>query len=245
MNCRDCELLLIEAARAAGRSGANAPAASDLDAAFNHAASCPACSERLSEERSLSGGLRLLAAAEAGREPSPGCGATLLAAYRAERGREVHTRRWIFAVSGAIAASLVVLVGAALLLSRDSSTLVRSLYSKFSPLAARNRTASSPAASGASIDVAAEEDASETDIAAPGQEEVTEFVAFYPGADISSLDSGALVRVRVPSSALGSFGLQVAQGSEEEWVNADLLVAEDGSPQAIRFVRPVSRTSSN
>ena len=74
---------------------------------------------------------------------------------------------------------------------------------------------------------------------------MTDFVAYYPGADLSSLDSGALVRVRVPSSALGSFGLQVAQDSDEEWVSADLLVAEDGSPQAIRFVRPVSQSSRN
>ena len=253
MNCRDCELLLMEAARAGGRSGANAGASSmegsDLDAALDHAASCPACSERLSEQRSLSAGLRLLAAAEASREPSPGCGATLLAAYRAERGREVHTRRWVFAVSGALAASLIVLVGAALLLSHESSTLVRSLYTKISPLSAgpeaSGRTASSASSSGAAIPETAEEQASDADTAAPEQEEVTDFVAYYPGADFSSLDSGALVRVRVPASALGSFGVQVAQGNEEEWVSADLLVAEDGSPQAIRFVRSVSQSSRN
>src|SRR5208282_1551774 len=253
MNCRDCELLLMEAARAGGRSprslGADAPPSADLDAALDHAASCPACSERLIEDRSLLSGLRLLAAAGASSEPSPGTGATLLAAYRAERGREVHTRRWIFAVSGAMAASLVVLLGAALLLSRDSSTLVRSLYSRFSPLAAHNRAASSLSPSGAHLeasgDAAAEEDPCDADTASPDQEEVTDFVAFYPGADFASLDSGALVRVRVPSSALGAFGLELAQGSEEEWVNADLLVAEDGSPQAIRFVRAASRSSSN
>jgi len=253
MNCREYEPLLVEAVRAAGRSGADAAASaskrSDLDAALSHAASCPACSERLLEERSLSAGLNLLAAADASREPSPGCGATLLAAYRAERGREAHTRRWIFAVSGALAASLIVLVGAALLLSHESSTLVRSLYAKLSPLAARSqtagRTSSSASPSAAALSVTAEDEAYDADTAAPEQEEVTDFVAYYPGADLSSLDSGALVRVRVPSSALGSFGMQVAQGSEEEWVSADLLVAEDGSPQAIRFVRSVSQSSRN
>ncbi len=239
MNCRDCELVLMEAARAGGASAASAAArsmeGSDLHAALDHAASCPACFERLAEQRSLSAGLRLLAAADASREPSPGCGATLLAAYRAERGSEVHTRRWVFAVSGALAASLIVLVGAALLLSHESSTLVRSFYSKISPLSAHR----------AAIPATAEEQASDGDNAAPEQEEVTDFVPYYPGADLSSLDSGALVRVRVPASALGSFGVQVAQGNEEEWVSADLLVAEDGSPQAIRFVRPVAQSSQN
>jgi len=239
MNCRDCELLLMEAARAGGASGVEGATGplqrTDLEAALDHAASCPACFERLAEERSLSAGLRLLAAAEASREPSPGCGATLLAAYRAERGSEVRARRWVFAVSGALAASLIILVGAALLLSHESSTLVRSFYSKISPLSAH----------GAAIPATAEEQASDGDSAVPGQEEVTDFVPYYPGADFGSLDSGVLVRVRVPASALGSFGVQVAQGNEEEWVSADLLVAEDGSPQAIRFVRPVSQPSSN
>jgi len=253
MNCREFEPLLVEVVRAAGQSGADAATGpskrSDLDAALDHAASCPDCSERLAEERSVSAGLRLLAAAEASREPSAGCGATLLAAYRAERGREVHARRWILAVSGALAASLVVLVGAALLLSHESSTLVRSLYAKLSPLAGRPQasgwTSSSASPSAADLPATAEDEAYDADTAAPEQEEVTDFVAYYPGADLSSLDSGALVRVRVPSSALGSFGMQVAQGSEEEWVSADLLVGEDGSPQAIRFVRAVSRNSTN
>jgi hypothetical protein len=252
MNCREYLPLLVEAARAAGRSAENAAAGpskrSELDAALDHAASCPACFERLAEERSVSAGLLLLASAEASREPSQGCGATLLAAYRAERGREVHARRWLFAISGALAASLIVLVGAALLLSHESSTLARSFYSRLSPLAAHPETSGRPAPSvtpAAGLQSSADEESYDADSAAPEQEEVTDFVAYYPGADLSSLDSGALVRVRVPASALGSFGVQAAQGSEEEWVNADLLVAEDGSPQAIRFVRAVSGNSRN
>jgi len=121
---------------------------------------------------------------------------------------------------------------------------VRSMSARFSPLSARKGTA--PSALVPSI--ASGEEADEGELTAEdvaGQEEVTDFVAFYPGADVGSLDSGALVRVRMPSSALGSFGLPVAQGSEDQWVNADLLVGEDGSPQAIRFVRPVAPPSRN
>ncbi|HXZ19925.1 MAG TPA: hypothetical protein VEG63_08240, partial [Candidatus Acidoferrales bacterium] len=95
-----------------------------------------------------------------------------------------------------------------------------------------------------SLDAADDSDLNAED-AAGQQEEVTDFVAFYPGADVGSLDSGALVRVRMPSSALESFGLPVAQGSEDDWVTADLLVGQDGSPQAIRFVRPVGQASRN
>jgi hypothetical protein len=210
----------------------------DVAAALEHAAGCSSCGERLAEERSLHEELRSLAATDSGRAPSAGCEATLMAAYRTERGREVHTRRWIFAVSGAMAASFAVLLGAALMLSSESTKLVRTMTSRFGSMSASNRPASLQAPSVGAADESSENDAGQ-------QEEVTDFVAFYPGADVGSLDSGALVRVRVPSSALGAFGLPVAQGSEEQWVTADLLVDEDGSPQAIRFVRTVGAASRN
>jgi len=227
MNCRECEPLLVDAARTRGSSA-------EFQSALDHAASCAQCAERLAEARAVSAELRLLAA-EPAAGPSAGCEATLMAAYRVESTREVRTRRWIFAVSGAMAASLIVLLGTALLLSSESSWLVRSMISRISPLAAQHnpddsgaaRTAPSPASSGAA--------------ALNGQEEVTEFMAFYPGADVNTLDGGALVRVRVPTSELSSFGLSVGPGAEDQWVSADLLVGEDGSPQAIRFVRTASR----
>ena len=236
MNCRECETLLVEAARLASRTSVANSERSDLAAALDHAASCPACAERLSDERSVQTGLCSLAAAESQRIPTPGCEAILMAAYRTERGREVHTRRWMFAVSGAMAASLFVLLGAALVLSSESSQLVKAMSSRFGSLSAGNRGASAQQPSMLPDDVS---DGS----ASADQEEVSDFVAFYPGADVSSLDSGALVRVRMPSSALGAFGLPVAQGSDDQWVSADLLVDEDGSPQAIRLVRPVPQSS--
>lgn len=251
MNCRECEPLLMEAARhseASGGRGSDDRDASlrwEVGAALEHAATCPSCAERLAEERAVTAELRRLAAVDPAAAPSAGCEATLMAAYRTERGREAHTRRWIFAVSGALAASVAVLLGVALVLSSESSSLVRSMTSRFSPLTARSassgRTASAQTPSAAPGE--AVEEGGEG--AAAQQEEVTDFVAFYPGADVNALDSGALVRVRVPSSALGSFGLPVGQGSEDQWVSADLLVGEDGSPQAIRFVRPVPQPAQN
>jgi len=228
MSCRDFEPLLVESARAGAPDSARA---ADGKTALEHAASCPACGHRLQQERELTSGLRALAASSAAQQPPVGSEAILLAAYRAERGREVHTHRWILALSGALAASLVVLLGAALMLSRESGSLVRALASR---LSSRPQVASPPPFESAGENGSAFE-----------QEEVTDFVAFYPGADVGSLDSGALVRVRMPSSALGSFGLAAAQGREEQWVSADLLVAEDGSPQAIRFVRPAPEPKRN
>ena len=54
--------------------------------------------------------------------------------------------------------------------------------------------------------------------------------------DPAALEGGAIVRVTLPRSALRSFGLPVTESDGTERVFADLLVSEDGTPQAIRLV---------
>jgi hypothetical protein len=44
------------------------------------------------------------------------------------------------------------------------------------------------------------------------------------------------VRVTLPRSALPSFGLPITESDGTDRVFADLLVSEDGTPQAIRLV---------
>jgi len=235
--CAEWEAALVEAARVPARSGSERAPSAAFEEALEHAETCPTCAERLAAERALSADLNLLAEADSFVQPSPGCEAVLLAAFRSERGREVRARRWIFAVAGTLAACLVILLGAALLISRDSGSLARGVFSRL-PQLGRN-----PAAPAAAIEVLPGVSAAEMED--EDDEEVTDFYAFYPGADLSSVESGALVRVRVPSSELEAFGFEVLQGREEEWVNADLLVAEDGSPQAIRFVLPTTQDTKD
>ena len=241
MACPQWAGILVEAVRGNASRGASRMAPAEWTAALEHAASCPFCSERLAAERAVSEELRLLADAESGRLLSPGCEATLLAAFRGERGSEVRARRWIFALSGSLAAAFLILLGAALLVSRDSGSLVRAVLAKLPEIGARRHV--SGAAAGSGLEAGLRPGAEATDAANEDEEEVTDFYAFYPGADPASVDAGALVRVRVPSSELEAFGLPVAQGREDEWVNADVLVAEDGSPQAIRFVLSAPRES--
>ena len=46
-----------------------------------------------------------------------------------------------------------------------------------------------------------------------------------------------VVRAVLPRSALGSFGLPVMDAGTERSIVADFIVAEDGTPEAIRIVR--------
>jgi hypothetical protein len=70
----------------------------------------------------------------------------------------------------------------------------------------------------------------------PLREITTDFLPLVYGDDLSSYEGARLVRVRLPSEALTYFGLP-AHGSYGERVPADVLLDEDGTARAVRFVR--------
>jgi len=57
---------------------------------------------------------------------------------------------------------------------------------------------------------------------------------FLPGATADT-DDAAILRVRLQRGALGALGLPVNEERAGEWIQVDLLVGDDGSPQAVRL----------
>ena len=68
-------------------------------------------------------------------------------------------------------------------------------------------------------------------------EVATDFLPLTHETDSQPMESGQLIRVQVPRTALASFGLPINIERANELVKADLLLAEDGSARAIRFIR--------
>jgi hypothetical protein len=62
------------------------------------------------------------------------------------------------------------------------------------------------------------------------------FMMLPVAAGLPALESGLIVRVDVPVSALPSYGVEVVTDSSKSQVQADLLIGQDGQPRAIRFV---------
>jgi hypothetical protein len=56
-----------------------------------------------------------------------------------------------------------------------------------------------------------------------------------PGVLPGETDDAAILRVRMRRSTLGAFGLPVNEDLASEWIQVDLLVGNDGSPQAVRL----------
>src|SRR2546421_2878004 len=58
---------------------------------------------------------------------------------------------------------------------------------------------------------------------------------FLPGAFASDTDDAAILRVRLQRGALGALGLPVNEELASEWIQVDLLIGDDGLPQAVRL----------
>lgn len=56
-----------------------------------------------------------------------------------------------------------------------------------------------------------------------------------PGALSQEVDDSAIVRVGMPRASLAALGLAVNEERADEWIQVDLLVASDGSLQAVRL----------
>jgi hypothetical protein len=68
-------------------------------------------------------------------------------------------------------------------------------------------------------------------------ENLTDFLLLRYGDDHAPMESGEVIRVQVPRSALITLGLPVDVEHADDPVLADLLIGEDGLARAIRFVR--------
>lgn len=56
-----------------------------------------------------------------------------------------------------------------------------------------------------------------------------------PGSMAQEAGDGSVVRVRMQRGALGDLGLPVNEERANEWIQVDLLVGQDGQPQAVRL----------
>ncbi len=56
-----------------------------------------------------------------------------------------------------------------------------------------------------------------------------------PGAIPVAAEDGSIYQVRMQRASLGVLGLPVNEDSGSDWINVDLLVADDGTPQGVRL----------
>lgn len=89
----------------------------------------------------------------------------------------------------------------------------------------------SGSASVASGNVTAADDASEILVADNDAGDFTQL----PGSSAQETEDAAIVRVGMQRGSLAALGLPVNEERAGDWIQVDLLVASDGSPQAVRL----------
>ncbi len=253
MNCQTFETLITDLVRnGPGEEGSRS-------AALAHARSCARCAARLAGEQRLSDVIQL-AAAEAVEAPAH-VETAVLAAYRARVVASSHgtwqhpaPRFWGTGYWRIAAALLLTILGVAAFrllqpgesdLPRVAAPVERQPALSVPELTAKGSEAGPPmledlpkvAATAVNARAttrgrrpsAARASQSQTEIA-------TDFIPLVSREEISSMESGQVVRVLLPRSAMASFGLPVNQERADRPVTAQVLIGQDGVARAIRFL---------
>jgi hypothetical protein len=219
MNCHEIEAIVTELARN------SVIEVEDRDCALAHLGECRQCSGRLIEEKRLTEGLRAWAAVSREDQAPPRVEEKLREAFRRQPAPVRRGRGWLaIAAAGSIAAAI-------LLFKLPAPRVV----APPPPAPATVTVAQDPAPL---ADINKSRQVKRRPRRRPVQPEIaTEFLPVAVDDGWTPLDGGRLVRVKLPRSALGVFGLPVDEERGPERVQADVMLSNDGVLRAIRFVR--------
>jgi len=210
MTCDEFEAMGLDAGRGTLLDEAQ------RDAAAAHAASCPRCGALQNSWEAARLELRSLAQATATKDAPARVEMRLRQQFRT-RYHAPRVRRMAIVAGWGLAAAAI-LVGAV--------SWVRWQPNKNDAA----RTTNSPVAN---------QDSSQQNGSADSgnlvaDNELSDFT-FLPGVLRSDADDAAILRVRMQRGELGALGLPVNEDRAGEWIQVDLLVGDDGLPQAVRL----------
>jgi hypothetical protein len=222
------------------------PTSESVRRGLEHALLCDDCAAVLAEQRDLNDQLDDLADADRDIAAPAQVERNLMAVFRAQHPAPKAIQpawRWVAAMGLATAA---VLIGAILMTHRPTD-------GPAGPAAqpAPRATAPSLPLEASRVNASAPNSAAQT----TEQADAAQMEQFYqmPNAfDGASIDGDSVIRVELPASALASLGLQSspeaaseASDDDTQMVSADVVVAEDGSLEAIRLAPERQRNTNN
>ena len=208
--------------------------------ALAHAESCSDCAAQLTEMESLSFSLRQLAEESAEVQAPARLETLLLQEFRREKAATAARGvRWQLAAFG-IAAAVLLALG--LSLHRQNLVTPAGVNSAQSSV---QTVTTAPDNSAARKTSATAMDGSTRVAMADDAEYATAYMPLPYAYDPSELEGAAVVRVVLPRAALASYGLPVEGMGLTDQVTADMVISQDGTPQAIRLVAQSSANSDS
>ncbi len=241
MDCAQFQEVLHELNRP-GTEGATL-----CDRALAHAELCGDCAVLLTEVESLDFALREAAAESVELQAPPRLETLLLQEFRREKSATASRGvRWQLAAFG-IAAAVLLALGLSLhrqhLVTPGAGVAsTRTPAQVSTPVLGGPPATKEPAAaletSRSGVRVTHADSNANAAKAAPADdsEYATAYMPLPYAYDPSGLEGGAVIRVVLPRAALVSYGLPVEGMGVSDQVTADMVISQDGTPQAIRLV---------
>lgn len=183
--------------------------------ALAHAESCAHCAQLLTETESLDQALHAIATAEGEQEAPAWVESALLREFQIIKVGAARSSLGRHVVALGIAAAVLLAAGLSL--------------HRFAP------GAKGPAA-GLNDQPDVSVAATTNQNAQSAVESPSGFIALPYADDPDGSEGGTVVRVELSGPALASLGMPVSLASSSSSIPADLLVSDDGTPQAIRLV---------
>ena len=216
MNCEQVEAIVLDLGRE------DAPDSLESAAALAHLSHCPRCAALQESWDAAREELRALGEETLEARTPASVEMRLRQEFRA-RHRSAVVRRGALVAAWTLAAAAIFL-GA---ISAWNWQLARRAETEKQNIAARNAQAATETAGqnqrpdNLAADVSAIDDSSD-------------FTAL-PGTTLDETEEAAILRVRMQRGSLGALGLPVNEERAGEWIQVDLLVGNDGLPQAVRL----------
>ena len=238
MTCEQFEALGLDAERDASLG------AIQRASARAHAASCSRCAALQNSWQAARLELRSLAEETAAAQTPPRVEMRLRQEFRT-RHHTMKARRTALIAAWALAAAAVLVGAVSWITWHKSRTENAAAHQLPSPQPPTVSTASKPEGATPSSETpvrngeprrhgeAVKNASSEALVADNGWSGFT----LLPGVLPMDTDDGEILRVRMQRGALESFGLPVNEERAGEWIQVDLLVGNDGLPEAVRLSR--------
>jgi hypothetical protein len=235
MNCEEFELRGLDLDRADAE-----PEEAALAAA--HAKVCARCGALLESWQEVKSDLQLLR--EATRLDSAPARVEMRLKQELRTRREARVPRSTVAVSAwGLAAAAVLLASVGWVKTRDrvakpsdkeGGAVPSAIASSVTSASPGKIDAASVEGNAAAAPKRASSDKAHANVA---KDDEAERFTLLPGSWPSETEEAAIVRVRMQRGALGALGLPVNEERAGEWIQVDLLVGNDGLPQAVRLAR--------
>jgi anti-sigma factor RsiW len=200
------------------------------DNALEHAESCSHCARLMTDAESLDAALREIARSEASKLAPARVETALMGEFRRQKRASSHRRVQRQIAALAVAAVVLLVLG----ISLHPWTTRNPTIAPVANVA--GNISSSPTNPAVAPPVNSQQQEQESANQAGDSEYATAFVPLPYADDPTAVDGGTVVRVILSRPALASLGVPITDPGATDRIPADLLLSEDGAPQAIRLV---------